>query len=218
MRDHLFYDSEKPSLKNTEENQSIVCSSLQEDSLRKKEEGRWFTVAATGIRPSAPPPPPFQSYGLKLLCTNFYRKLLLFIITAFLCIIIIIGSSVRCWTSHFIFLLASVICLFLHLGSNICSWVGDYVLLDDGGCNGDANTTKEEEEIAVSDHFPHSRHRVRMNLHLFISFFLSICTQSVLQLSVSCCYAAAALTGYTQHSNSLKTFFELPSSWCVCRA
>jgi hypothetical protein len=123
----------------------------QEESLRKKEEGRWFTVAATGIRPSAPPPPPFQSY-------------------------------------------------------------------DDGGCNGDANTTKEEEEIAVSDHFLHSRHRVRMNLHLFISFFLSICTQTVLQLSVSCCYAAVALRGNTQNSNSLKTFFGLPSSWCVCRA
>ncbi len=109
-------------------------------------------------------------------------------------------------------------CLFLHLGSNICSWVGDYVLSDDGGCNGDANTTKEEEEIAVSDHFLHSRHRVRMNLHLFISFFLSICTQTVLQLSVSCCYAAVALRGNTQNSNSLKTFFGLPSSWCVCRA
>ncbi len=91
-------------------------------------------------------------------------------------------------------------------------------ILDDGGCSGDANTTKEEEEIAVSDHFPHSRHRVRMNLHLFISFCLSICTQSVLQLSVSCCYAAAALRGNTQNSNSLKTLFELLSSWCVCRA
>jgi hypothetical protein len=57
-----------------------------------------------------------------------------------------------------------------------------------------------------------------MNLHLFISFFLSICTQTVLQLSVSCCYAAVALRGNTQNSNSLKTFFGLPSSWCVCRA
>jgi hypothetical protein len=151
-------------------------------------------VAATGIRPSAPPPPPFQSYGLKLLCTTLYRKLLPFIITTFLCIIIIIGSSVRCWSSHFFFLLASVICLFLHLGSNICSWVGDYVLLDDGGCSGDANTTKEEEEeeIAVSDHFPHSRHCVRMNLYLFISFFLScnlysICSTIVSELLLCCC-------------------------------
>jgi len=84
----------------------------------------------------------------------FYREVVAFHYYYYFMMIIIITSFVCCWSLHFFFLLIFVICLFLHLGSSICSWVGDYVLLDNGGCSGDTNTTKKNKKNCSFRPFP----------------------------------------------------------------